>query len=108
MEGGGEAEALPVEEEEEEEEPGAIGKLFEQAIELCSKPIGATQRASSSCTDPWLPCWLCPRFLPVFVVILLLCSPIRPCRFPRPLLSHCSWPRRVAVRAHDPARAGGG
>ena len=45
MEGGGEAEALPVEEEEEEEEPGAIGKLFEQAIELCSKPIGATQHA---------------------------------------------------------------
>jgi len=39
MEGGGEAEALPVEEDEDEEDQGAIGKFFEQAIELCSKPI---------------------------------------------------------------------
>ena len=41
MEGGGEAEALPVEEDDGEEDQGAIGKFFEQAIELCSKPIGA-------------------------------------------------------------------
>ena len=41
MEGGGEAEALPVEEDDEEEDQGAIGKFFEWVIERYSKPIGA-------------------------------------------------------------------
>ena len=62
MEGGGEAEALPVEEDEDEEDQGAIGKLLEQAIELCSKPIGATHAPRRLARIPGCPAGTAPAF----------------------------------------------